>query len=127
MAKSCRGLDMGKIKLKLKLGAAILLLMSVQANASIIRFSTISTTADSGLYALVLSDVSSAGTEILRDSYFLGNFLSASDFQNEQSYTLTAHNRVDLRGLGDRFIGTFYITQVTHQISDSESGYETTF
>ena len=114
-------------KIKLVLGASVLLLVSTQANASIIRFSTISTTADSGLYALVLSDFSSVEAEILRDDYFSGDFFNAPDFQAEQSYPLIPRNPVDLRGLGERFNGTFYITQVTHKISDSESGYETTF
>jgi len=125
MDKSVGGIDMGKIKLIL--GASILLLVSAQVSASIIRFSTISTTADSGLYALVLSDFNSAEAEILRDEYFSGDFLNAEDFSTEQSYPLTPRSLVDLRGLGERFNGTFYITEVTHQISDSESGYETIF
>lgn len=92
-----------------------------------IDFSTISTTADSGQYALTLSDVSSAGTDILRNSYFLGDFLDAADFQTEQSYPLTVHNRVDLQGLGALFSGIFYINKVTHKISGGGSGYQTTF
>lgn len=100
---------------------------SISAHAVSVNFTTISTSADKGVYALTLTDTNSAETELLRANYFFEDFLDAADFQSEQTYNLPDRDPINLQGLGELFDGTFYVTQVTHRVSDSESGFETVF
>jgi len=116
---------------KTTLGAMFLLALfsgySVSAHAATVNFTTISTSADKSVYALALTDTNSVEAELIRLRFFDGAFLDAADFESEQTYNLPDRDPINLQGLGDLFEGTFYVTQVTHRIADSGSGFKTTF
>jgi hypothetical protein len=120
---------MKRCNLALRLMILLLLFSgySISAHAVSVNFTTIPTSADKSVYALSLTDISIVERELLLARYFDGVFFDAADFESEQTYNLPDRDPINLQGLGELFDGTFFVTQFTHRISDSESGFETEF